>query len=461
VSSLRRTVFFASWVAACGLTTGCGSGEPPHVPPSDFYLGGIQVNEPDLDHWIDALAREGMNTVAVTAYARQGDWDTDNLWWEDGTGILSEIRAAKKRGMKVVLVLRVALDHAFERNRFLWHGMIQPKSDAELDHWFELYGKFAAEWAEIAQREDVDVLMIASEMNSLTSTARMEEVPNLEDYFMSEEKQEERREELLRHEGAIEDRHLWIRDREHYQDLSEYLEARLKTEASWAKQVTLSGDPEEAVRQVNERRARLEEKWRGLISELRGLYHGRLGYAANFDQYFEVTFWDALDLMGINAYFPLRHELVATVDVLELYPALKAGWSSVLAEILAFRRGQGLEGQTVLFTELGYTARRNSTIEPWADTGFSIVKTPEGEDRLLVWQDQEPDLEERALAVRALYEAHRELEEPMLGGILYWKLSTVESHRDIEAFLLLIGGPSEDPLAGELRRFLSSGGQVG
>lgn len=457
MSSLRRSAILASCLTACGFAA-CA--DPPRVPPSDFYLGGIQVNEPDLDKWIDALARERMNTVAVTAYARQGDWDTDNLWWEDGTGILPEVRAAKKRGMKVVLVLRVALDSAFERNRFLWHGMIQPKTEAQLDHWFELYGKFAAEWAEIAEREGIDVLMIASEMNSLTSTARTKEVPNLEDYFISEEKQEERREELLRHEGDIENRHLWIRDREHYQNLDEYLEAKLKTEASWAKQVTVSGNPQEAVRRVNERRARLEEKWRRLISKLRGIYHGRLGYAANFDQYSEVTFWDALDLMGINAYFPLRHELLETDEAEELYPVLKAGWASVLRGIQSFRRGQGLHGRTLLFTELGYTARRNSTIEPWADTGFSIVKTAEGEERLLVWQDQERDLQERALAVRALYEAHRELDEPMLGGILYWKLSTVESHRDIEAFLLTIGGPSEDPLADELRRFLLSDEQV-
>ncbi len=453
--NLRRSAFLASWIAAYGLA-GC-SDPPPGVPASDFYLGGIQVNEPDLDDWIDALAREGMNAVEVTDYARQGDWDTDNLWWDDGTGIVPEIRAAKQRGMKVVLVLRVALDHAFERNRFLWHGMIRPKTDAQLNRWFELYGEFAARWAEIAESEGVDVLMIASEMNALTSTARMEEVPSLEDYFMSEEKQEERREELLRHEGVIEDRHLWIRDREHYQDLGEYLEARLSTEASWAAEVTLSGDPEEAVRKINARRAWLEEKWRRLISELRGIYHGRLGYAANFDQYHEVTFWDALDLMGINAYFPLRHELVETKDAEELYPVLKAGWSAVLGDIRDFRRGQGLHGRSLLFTELGYTARRNSTLEPWADTGFSIVKTPAGEERLLVWQDQEPDFKERALAVRALYEAHRELAEPMLGGILYWKLSTVESHKEIEAFLLSIGGPSEDPLAEELRRFLESG----
>ena len=133
-----------------------------------FYLGGIQVNEPDLDHWVSALDDAGMNTVSVTAYAKQGDWDTDNLWWDDHRdGVVDEIRAAEHEGLHSVLILRVALDSAFERNRFLWHGMIQPKTDAQLDEWFDRYGRFVEEWATIAQDEGVDVLMIASEMNSL------------------------------------------------------------------------------------------------------------------------------------------------------------------------------------------------------------------------------------------------------------------------------------------------------
>jgi len=447
------------WLAATFLVAACSlaacAEPPPPVVESDFFLGGIQVNEPDLDAWLDALAVEGMNTVAVTAYAKHGDWDTDNLWWSDDDfeSLLPEVRAAHARGMKVVLVLRVALDHAFERNRFLWHGMIMPRTDAQLDEWFRRYGELVTRWAEIAEREGVDVLMIGSEMNALASTVELAELPSLEEYFLDETKQEERREQLLGYEGEIEERHLWLRGREHYPDLAEYLEARMASEEGWAAQVTEGGP--EALARVNERRRRLERKWVEVIGAAREVYHGKLGYAANFDQYQMVSFWGELDLMGINAYFPLRRELLTDAGPDELYATLVEGWSRVLGEIRDFRAGQGLTGRNVMFTELGYTWRANCTIEPWADTGFSVLPVGEGE-KLVVWQDQEPDPRERALAVRALHEAHRRLAEAMLAGILYWKLSTVEEHREIEAFVLHVGGPSGDPLAAELRRFTGS-----
>lgn len=49
---------------------------------------------------------------------------------------------------------------------------------------------------------------------------------------------------------------------------------------------------------------REEEFWRELILELRAIYKGELVYAENWDQYQAVPFWDALDYIGINAYFP-------------------------------------------------------------------------------------------------------------------------------------------------------------
>ena len=64
--------------------------------------------------------------------------------------------AARQRGLAVVLVLRVALDHAFHRNKFFWHGMIQPRTEAELSDWFWRYRKFTAKWAAIAEAEGMD-----------------------------------------------------------------------------------------------------------------------------------------------------------------------------------------------------------------------------------------------------------------------------------------------------------------
>ena len=56
---------------------------PALAGTEEFLLGGIQVHEPDLDHWTATLQDVGMNTVSVTVYAKHGDWDSDHLWWED------------------------------------------------------------------------------------------------------------------------------------------------------------------------------------------------------------------------------------------------------------------------------------------------------------------------------------------------------------------------------------------
>ena len=103
------------------LAAGCAAPdapEPDSTPaaaqrfePPSFYLGGIQVNEDDPQQWLAALQEAGMNTIHVTEYAKHGDWDSDNLSWnEENPNLLAEIRAAKKQGLHVVLILRVDLE---------------------------------------------------------------------------------------------------------------------------------------------------------------------------------------------------------------------------------------------------------------------------------------------------------------------------------------------------------------
>jgi hypothetical protein len=451
------------------------SSEPrtrPELPP--FFLGGIQVNEDDHEHWLDALEGAGMNTISVTDYAHQGDWDTDHMWWDDeNPGLVAELRAAKARGLHVVLILRVAIDHAFERNEFLWHGMIMPKNDDLIRSWFEQYTRFTVRWAEIAEREGVDVLMIGSEMNALASTLPLEEIPALEEYFLNEEKQVARREQFLAHEALIEGRHLSMPERDGYPDLVSYIQARIATEQKWASQVVTDAEAV-SLERLNQRRELLQEQWTTLIARLREAYSGPLGYAANFDQYHEVGFWPELDMMGINAYFKVRERLLGPDEEDQLAGHLRSGWKAVLDDIATFRATHGLEEKPLIFTEMGYTWRKNSTLEPWADTGFSLVpvtdendevaksteftaseETPkEAERRLIVWRDQPEDLNERALAVGALFDAHEGLSQPFLKGILYWKLSTIPSHHDIESFVMLLEQDPPDPMAAQLRRFM-------
>ena len=57
-----------------------------------------------------------------------------------------------------------------------------------------------------------------------------------------------------------------------------------------------------------------ETLWRRVIASIREVYDGPLTYAANFDVYADVPFWDALDLVGIDAYFELVDEPTTDVD---------------------------------------------------------------------------------------------------------------------------------------------------
>ncbi len=416
-----------------------------------FYLGGIQVNEADHAHWMERLTDVGMNTVAVTVYAKQGDWDSSNLWWEDEEPwVVAEMREADRAGLKTALVLRVALDHAFERNKFFWHGMIRPSDEEALEEWLRRYREFTLEWAAIAEAEGVDVLAIGSELNSMTSTVRIDALPVLEEYWSNEDKVDREHSRLERHAAEIDPRHLSVRGFDNSESLGAHLDDEAAAHAAWAHQTSFL-DHDDHVARINARRERLETFWLDLIAEVRDLFSGELTYAANFDQFELVSFWGPLDYISINAYFPLRKHYQPGVPPAELYPVFESRWQAILRSVGQLAAENGWGEKPILFTELGYVYRSNSTIEPWAASGFSVLASAEGE-KLVIWEDEPIDLEERATAVRALYDANRAVGEP-LQGILYWKLSTQPYHFDDEPFVLIIHEDAYDPLLGELQRF--------
>ncbi len=457
LSSHWRPVLAVWPLAAALFFAGCGGPETsrtlmsdPTIEAPDFFLGGIQVNEADLEAWFDALEAQSMNTIQVTEYAQQGNWDTDNL---DGLEIeprvLEEIRGAGRRGLSVVYVCRVHLDTDTARNAFLWHGMIMPASEESLASWFEKYGRFVVERAEMAEREGVDVFMIGSELNALATTVPAAEPPKLEEYFLNQEKQAERRRQLLASASADNRR---AAEREGYDSVASYIDARIARERDWAA-ATTGGDAHD-LEAINRHRERLKRHWHELIAAVRRVYSGPVGYAANFDHYPQVGFWSNLDVIGINAYFKLRHRLLADESEPHLYPLLVEGWRGVLSEIAALRDARSLGDKPVIFTEMGYTFRARSTIHPWADEGFAPIPGPAG-DEVVVWRDQPERFEERAWAVRALRQAHAELERPLLEGILYWKLSSHDYHFDDESFMVHVGEGSDDPILPELRQFVT------
>ncbi|OMI34888.1 glycoside hydrolase family 113 [Streptomyces sparsogenes] len=100
-------------------------------------------------------------------------------------------------------------------------------------------------------------------------------------------------------------------------------------------------------------------RWRKVIAAVRETYHGPLTYAANYDEYARVRFWDSLDLIGIDAYWPLA--ATSTTD-----PArLAAGWRPIVTELAAFAARQD---KKILFTEAGYVSQRGTATAPYSWT---------------------------------------------------------------------------------------------
>jgi len=416
-----------------------------------FFLGGIQVNEPDVEHWLESLQAAGMNTVEVTVYARQGDWDSDHLWFEaEEPSVLKEIRAAKRRGLRVVLILRVALQSRFPRNAFLWHGMIMPRNDSLLDGWFRRYEAFVLQWAQVAALEGVDVLAVGSEMNALTATTPLDAVPPLYAFFSSGPAQERHEKRMLRYAHLLREGHLWERGVGHFPSLEALLDARIAARRAWARQVTFA-DSTAPLERMNRRRQRVLLHWLRIIRRARKAFPGYLTYAANFDAYQEVAFWRELDLLGLNAYFPLRNPSTEEPPPERLEKTLQRSWQRIFDEIEGFQSRRGLTHQPILFTELGYSHRSRATLEPWSGFGYSLLGLPPRET-FIVWDAQPPQPQERALAVRALRQTllrrnHR------FCGLLYWKLTTQARHLPIEPFALCLTPEARDPLQIELGRF--------
>ena len=101
------------------------------------------------------------------------------------------------------------------------------------------------------------------------------------------------------------------------------------------------------------------EAWRVLIADVRAVYGGELTYSANWYREFEeVTFWDALDYIGIQVYFPLADSTGAALTLDEL----TAAWTPNVELIEAVHQRVG---KPVLFTEVGYRSTADAAVEPW------------------------------------------------------------------------------------------------
>jgi len=105
------------------------------------------------------------------------------------------------------------------------------------------------------------------------------------------------------------------------------------------------------------------DAWLEVIRTVRERYHGTVLYAAGAD-YARVPFWDAVDVIGIDAYWPLSDK--PTTDV----RMLKLSWESIRAELAEL---SAKYDRKILFTEAGFTSQQGATTSP---SDWKLSDTP-------------------------------------------------------------------------------------
>jgi len=136
------------------------------------------------------------------------------------------------------------------------------------------------------------------------------------------------------------------------------------------------------------------EFWTQLISEIKEVYKGKLTYAANWDEYKRVPFWEKLDYIGVDAYFPVAESKTPTI--LEA----KEGWQRWKTELKGVSE---TAGRPILFTEYGYRSVDYAGKEPWkSDRSMTVV-----------------NLDAQQNLMQALFE--ETWNEPWMAGGYIWK----------------------------------------
>ncbi len=142
--------------------------------------------------------------------------------------------------------------------------------------------------------------------------------------------------------------------------------------------------------------ARATDEARALIKEVRAHYPGILTYSANWDDVDEVVVLREIDVIGINAFYPLADKAGASRE------ELLEGGAKVGARIGALARAWN---KPVMFTEVGYTTRPDPAVRPWE------------------WPDTmkgvKVDEEAQAEAYRAILAGV--LGEPSFAGFFVWR----------------------------------------
>lgn len=97
------------------------------------------------------------------------------------------------------------------------------------------------------------------------------------------------------------------------------------------------------------------DRWKEVIAAVRRVYSGKLTYGANWDGVEQVPFWNELDFIGVQAYFPVAPHGSGP-------DRLRSGvvhWMEQLEKL------SQASSRPVLLTEVGYPRSEQAAVGPW------------------------------------------------------------------------------------------------
>lgn len=117
-------------------------------------------------------------------------------------------------------------------------------------------------------------------------------------------------------------------------------------------------------------------QWTDIINSIRRVYTGKLTYAANAtfagDEFTSVSFWDQLDVLGLDGYFPLTNKSDPTIAELIAAWNHNANNQNIVSLVTNFAAAHPIK--PVIFTEIGYRSAAGANKAPW---DWSQTSTPD------------------------------------------------------------------------------------
>jgi hypothetical protein len=150
-------------------------------------------------------------------------------------------------------------------------------------------------------------------------------------------------------------------------------------------------------------REKMRARWLELIERVRVRAPDlEILYSANWDHYEAVSFWDAVDVVGLTGYWELTRDMDASTS------DLRFAWLPVKRTLLEWRRRID---RPFVFTEIGYPSLDGGAAWPWNET-----------------RKAEVDIEEQRRAYAAFVETWSDT--PALRGVYFWNWFGFGGDRD-------------------------------